>query len=110
MATAALKSDLLKILSVVATILASFLLFSGGFVVVRFAGNYSARDLTLFGLLPLVGGACWLALAAWFWSRAVAAASMWDSIGLISLRAMAAIALALLGQIVMQKLRGHPSF
>jgi hypothetical protein len=101
------KSDLLKILSVVATIPACFLLFSGGFVLARFAATYTARDLLLFGVFPLIGGLCWLVLAAWFWSRATGAKSVWDSIGIVSLRALGAIALAGVAVMTLGKLRGH---
>jgi hypothetical protein len=101
------KSDLLKILSVVATIPACFLLFSGGYVLARFAAAYTARDLLLYGVFPLVGGLCWLVLAAWFWSRGVEAKSIWDSLGIVSLRALGAIALAGIAVLASGKLRGH---
>jgi hypothetical protein len=102
-----LKSDLLKTLSVVATIPSCFLIFYGGFVLVRFGANSSLRDLLLFALLPVVGGVCWLVLAAWFWSRAILAESVWDSIGLISLRALGAIALASLGAWLLTRFHGR---
>lgn len=101
------KSDLLKVASVVATIPACFLLFSGGFVLAHFGSTYNLRDLTWFGILPLIGGVCWLILAAWFWSRAIGVKDVWDSIGVVSLRALAAIALAAAGVIALGKLRGH---
>ena len=105
-ATLHAKSDLLKVASVVATIPACFLLFSGGFVLVHFWLVYAARDLFLFGVLPLVGGVCWLIFAAWFSSKAVGAASLWDSIGLVALRALGAIAVASIGAVVM-KMKGR---
>jgi hypothetical protein len=98
---------LLKIASVVATIPACFLIFSGGFVLARFAAVHAVGDLMMYGALPLFGGACWLILAAWFWSRAVGASSLWDSIGVVSLRALGAIALAAVGAIVLEKFRGR---
>jgi hypothetical protein len=101
------KSDLLKIASVVATIPACFLLFSGGYVLAHFGAAYTARDLILFGGFPLVGGLCWLILAAWFWSRAVGAESAWDCIGLVSLRALGAIALAVVASVLLGQVRGH---
>ena len=106
MARISARAELLKILSVVATIPACFLLFSGGYVLVRYGAAYAARDLFWFGGLPLLGGACWIVLAAWLWSRAVGAASVWDSIGLVSLRALGAIALACIGAVVL-KVKGH---
>lgn len=106
LASAFTKSDLLKVASVLATIPACFLIFSSGFVLGRFGAAYTARDLTLFGVFPLVGGGCWLILAAWFWSRAIGAKSAWDTIGLVSLRALGAIALASIAAVVM-KLKGR---
>jgi hypothetical protein len=97
---------LLKVASVVATIPACFLLFSGGFVLVHFWALYTTRDLIVFGMFPLIGGGCWLMLAAWFWSRAVGEKSAWDSIGLVALRALGAIAVASIGAVVM-KMKGR---
>lgn len=102
-----LKSDLLKTLSVVATIPSCFLIFYGGFVLARFGATSSLRDLMLFGVLPVVGGLCWLVLAAWFWSRAIGVKSVWDSIGLISLRALGAIALACVGAWLLTRFHGR---
>jgi hypothetical protein len=107
MAPASTKSELFKIVSVVATIPACFLIFSGGFVLARYGVAHSARDLVVFGLLPLIGGICWLVLAAWFWSRGTAAKSFWDSVGVISLRVLVALVLAGIGVMALQKMRGH---
>jgi len=107
MAPASTKSELFKIVSVVATIPACFLIFSGGFVLARYFAAYPARDLLLFGLFPMVGGLCWLVLAAWFWSRSTSSQSFWDSVGVVSLRVLGALVLAGIGGLALRKMRGH---
>lgn len=101
------RSELFKIFSTVATIPACFLIFSGGFVVVRYGSAYTAHDLILFGLFPFIGGICWLVVAAWFWSRGTPAKSFWDSLGVISLRVLVALLLAGIGAMALRRFRGY---
>jgi hypothetical protein len=107
MATLFPKSELLKVLSVLATIPACFLLFSGGYVLMRYAEIATFKGLGTYGVLPLLGGIVWLLLAAWLWGRAVEAKSLWDSLRVVALRAFAAIALACIAVLVAIKMRGH---
>jgi hypothetical protein len=99
------KSDLLKILSVIATIPACFLLYFG--IAALFLVSGPAAERIRYGVPATAASLGLLLLAAWFWSRAIDADSLWDSVGLIFLRAIGAIALAWVAVIVMVKLRGH---
>jgi len=101
------RSELFKVASVVATIPACFLIFFGGYVLMRYGLAYPGQELIRFGALPLAGGFCWLFLAAWFWSRAVGAGTIWNSVRIISLRAFGAIALACVAVLIARKLHGH---
>src|SRR5579871_5978423 len=69
MARISARTELFKILSVVATIPACFLLFYGGYTLLKYAGVLHAGPAVEFVVLPLVGGVCWFVLAAWAWSR-----------------------------------------
>ena len=91
MARISTRGELFKICSVIATIPACFLLFYSGYTLVKYAGVMHTEGLVKFGILPLVGGVCWFVLAAWCWSRAVGAASVWDSMGVIAVRVAGAI-------------------
>ena len=101
------RSELFKIASVVATIPACFLIFFGGFVLMRYGLGYPAHDLVRFAVFPLIGGVCWLFLAAWFWRRAVGSNNVWDSLRIVSLRAFGAIALGCLAVLITRKLHGR---
>jgi hypothetical protein len=101
------RTELQKILSVVATIPACFLLFSGGFVLLRYGGSHGFRNLAMYGLLPVLGGICWLLMAAWLWSRATGESRFAEALKTIGLRAFGAIALASLAVLVWSKWKGR---
>ena len=104
------KSDLLKILSVVTTIPATFLLYFGMgalFIMPGFPGEAFLTPSRLrLAVPPLCGSIALLLLAAWFWSRAIDADSLWDSVGLVVLRAVGAIVVAGVAMMLWAKLHG----
>jgi hypothetical protein len=102
-----LRNELQKILSVVATIPACFLLFSGGYVLLRYGAGHGFHTLAVYGLLPLLGGVCWLLMAAWFWSRATGESRFAEALKTIGLRAFSAIALASVAVLVWSKWQGR---